>query len=97
MHIELVMNSNEQINPFLSSEGISWKFIPPRSPNFGGLWQLCVKSVKHHLRRVVGNTRLTYDELSIVLAQIEAVLNSRPILPLSSNPSDYQALTPGHF
>ncbi|GFT33024.1 DUF5641 domain-containing protein [Trichonephila clavipes] len=76
---------------------ISWKFIPPRSPNFGGLWESCVKFVKYHLRRVVGNARLTYEELSTALAQIEAVLKSRPISPLSSDPNDYQDLTPGHF
>ncbi|GFW54454.1 uncharacterized protein TNCV_1608181 [Trichonephila clavipes] len=81
----------------VSNNNISWKFIPPRSLNFEGLWESCVKSAKYDLRHVVGNARLTYDELSTVLAQIEAVLNSRPISPLSSETSDYQALTPRHI
>jgi hypothetical protein len=47
----------------LSNENIQWKFIPPRTPNFGGLWEAGVKSVKYHIKRVVGGTVLTYDEL----------------------------------
>jgi len=56
-----------------------------------------VKSVKHHLRRVLGETSLTYEELSTLLAQVEACLNSRPLEALSDDPDDTTALTPGHF
>lgn len=56
-----------------------------------------VKAVKYHLRRIIGDTSLTYEELATLLAQIEACLNSRPLYPLSSDPTDLAALTPGHL
>jgi hypothetical protein len=93
----LINKPDSTIANFLASEGINWKLIPPRSPNFGGLWEAGVKSFKHHLKRTVGNHKLTIDEFWTIVSQIEGILNSRPILPLSSDANDFQALTPGHF
>ncbi|XP_055604125.1 uncharacterized protein LOC129752361 [Uranotaenia lowii] len=80
-----------------SDQGIEFKFIPPRTPNFGGLWEAQVKSFKTHFKKSVGLRTLSVDEMITALAQIEAVLNSRPLTQLSSDPSDFRALTPGHF
>lgn len=56
-----------------------------------------MKSAKHHLKRVLADTPLTYEELYTVITQVESVLNSRPLSPLSDDPSELTALTPGHF
>lgn len=80
-----------------AEDGIEFKFIPPRSPNFGGLWEAAVKSLKTHLRTVLGNSVLTAEQLNTLLTQVESCLNSRPLTPLSNDPQDFEALTPGHF
>lgn len=87
----------DSIYNFSVEEGIKFSFIPPYSPTFGGLWESNIKGAKFHIKRVIGNTSLTFEELSTLCAQVEAVLNSRPLTPLSSNPSDLSPLTPGHF
>ncbi|KAL0884187.1 hypothetical protein ABMA27_016192 [Loxostege sticticalis] len=81
----------------LAVQGTTWHFIPPRAPNFGGLWEGGVKSTKYHIRRVIGETTLTFEEMSTLLAQIEACLNSRPLTILSNNPEEPTPITPGHF
>ena len=86
-----------EIATFCADRSIVWKFIPPRSPNFGVLWESGVKSVKYHLKRVVGPTHYDYEELYTVLVRIEGILNSRPITPASYDCRDLEPLTPGHF
>ena len=81
----------------LANGETEWKFIPPYSPHFGGLWEAAVKSAKSHLRKVIGDATLTYEELATLLCQIEACLNSRPLTSLSDDPHDLTPLTPGHF
>ncbi|XP_063913270.1 uncharacterized protein LOC135129931 [Zophobas morio] len=81
----------------LSIQNIQWHFIPPHSPHMGGIWEAAVKTAKGHLKRVIGKTLLNFDEMSTLLAMIESCMNSRPLTPLSNDPNDLNALTPGHF
>ncbi|XP_072757728.1 uncharacterized protein [Anoplolepis gracilipes] len=87
----------ERLASLLSNDGTQWRFNPPSAPHFGGKWEAAVKSVKFHLKRIVGSHLLTYEEMTTLLTQIEAVLNSRPLCPLSDDPDDLTVLTPGHF
>ncbi|XP_043064513.1 uncharacterized protein LOC122320468 [Drosophila ficusphila] len=85
------------VQRYASEEGVSFAFIPPRAPHFGGLWEGAVKSAKGLLLRTAGRALLTADELTTFLVGVEATLNSRPIGPLSQDPNDGQALTPAHL
>lgn len=76
------------------------EFLPARSPHMGGLWKAGVKSVKHHLKRVTNSFNFTYEEfytLLRLLRQVEAIVNSHPLTPLSDNSTNLEPLTPGNF
>ena len=85
------------ISEFCAIQSITWKFIPERTPHFGGLWEAAVKSMKTHLKRIVGETKLAFEEFATILAQIEACLNSRHLVPLPCEGDVIEPLTPGHF
>jgi hypothetical protein len=96
-HHIIKFNTDPIIHHFILDNRIQWHFNPPGAPHFGGLWEAGVKSVKSILRKVINNVRLTYEEMNTILVQIEGLLNSRPLAPLTDEPSNLDALTPAHF
>lgn len=81
----------------ISKMSVKWNFISPRAPHQGGIWEAAVKSMKHHLHRVVGQQILNVEEWQTLLAQISQVMNSRPLVPMSDDPEDLGYLTPHHL
>lgn len=50
-------------NIFSNAISCQWHFNPPAIPHFGGLWEVAVKSMKYHLKRVIGIQVLTFEEM----------------------------------
>ena len=92
-------DTDESIRHYLlCHHAITWHNSPPASPHFGGLWESAVKSAKKHLTRVLGTTLYSFEELTTIACQVEACLNSRPLLPLTSHNQDgLLTLTASHF
>lgn len=91
-----IKQAGSEIRTFLLEKRIKWSMIPARAPHFGG-WESGVKLIKHHLSRVLGDIRLTFEDFNTGITEIEAIVNSRPLWAIPSHIDEYEALTPGHF
>lgn len=88
---------DEQVKQFCNDHRIIWQHIPARSPHWGGVWESMVKQFKYYFKRELLDSYLYIDEIETLIIQVEAVLNSRPLTPISTSPDDLNYLTPGHF
>jgi len=88
------IRTDSTLQASLANDGVQWHFIPSAAPHFGRFWEAGVKSLKFHLRWVMGSRTLSKAEFATLLCQIEACLNSRPMTALIDDPSDLSALTP---
>lgn len=61
--LQRAMESWENNFPYqqLSELGITWRFITPAAPHQGGIWEVAVKAMKHHLTRIMGDPTLSHD------------------------------------
>jgi hypothetical protein len=89
--------AQQRLSDGAAKRSITWRFNSPAAPHFGGLFEATVKSAKTLLRRVIGDQVLTFDELVTVFTKVEAVLNCRPLCPLTQDPQEIEVLTPAHL
>ena len=85
-----------ELSSFLLKVESEWEFILSSSPWWGGYWERLVQSSKRCLRKIVGKAKLSYEELLTVLAEVEGVLNSRPLCHIYDDNVE-EVLTPSHL
>lgn len=76
--VEKIARSNE-VTCYLSTNGVTRKFIVEKAPWWGGFWEHLVQSIKQCLKKCIGRKTLNYDELQTLLSEVESVVNSRPL------------------
>ena len=88
--------SNQEVKRFLSNSNIIWVFNIERAPWWRGFFERLIQSLKRCLRKMVGRAKLTYEELVTEVAEVELILNSRPLTYISGEDMD-EPLTPSHL
>lgn len=89
--------SHSSVKELFASYNIEWHYIVERGAWWGGFWERMVRTIKTSLRKIVGRSTLSLNELETVFIEIEAMINSRPITYVYDEPTEPSPLTPAHF
>ena len=87
----------QKIITHLTPKEVEWRFNPPAAPHMGGTWERLVRSVKTALRAILTERAPKEESLMTLLAEVEAMLNDRPLIYVSTDPMDEDSLMPSHF
>ncbi len=88
---------NQEILSYCAQERIEWKTIVQLAPWMGGFYERMVGVVKSAMRKTISKQKLTYAQLETVICEVEAVVNSRPLVYVSDDLESNFILTPNHF
>ena len=93
----LEMWNQSRVTESLRKRGIQWYFISPQASHRGGVWERMIRSARKILRALLGNQIVNDETLVTVMAEIEKILNDRPLTRISEDPKDLEPLTPNHL
>lgn len=88
---------NEVLKAEAANNSMEFHFIPPLSPHWGGAWERLIRSVKTSLKVILKERAPREEVLSTLLAEVENIVNSRPLSHVSVEPGTPESLTPNHF
>lgn len=89
--------SSENVQKYLKEHNCTWIFNPPHASHMGGHWERMIGIARRILDYMLlkdQSSRLTHEVLTTFMAEVTAVMNSRPLIPVSSDPEFPFILTP---
>ena len=96
---ELGMSQNQPdatMQRYLNQQGCSWEFNPPHASHMGGSWERLIGVARRILDSMLleQHNRLTHEVLCTLMAEVTAIVNARPLIPVSNDPDDPFILSP---
>ncbi|KAI5085501.1 hypothetical protein C0J45_2267, partial [Silurus meridionalis] len=97
--LEIVLTYSEQhsVKRYLGGEGCSWVFNPPHASHMGGAWEQMIgvfRRILDSMLQQISPSCLTHEVLSTLMAEVTGIVNSRPLVPISSDPDSPFLLMP---
>lgn len=87
---------NTDLNKYLQDQRCSWVFNPPHSSHMGGVCELIgvARCILDSMFLQMKSPQLTHKVLTTLMAEVCAIINARPLVPVSSDPESPLVLTP---
>ena len=68
------------------------------APWWGGFWERLIQSVRRSLRKSIGRSHLTYEQLQTLIVEVEAISNSRLLTYVADDQDGITGcLSPSHL
>lgn len=96
MEISAINVEDASVKKFLDSNKVSWLFNTPYSSHMGGVWERLIGIVRRILVSMMAELSrdLTHEVLTTFMAEICSIVNSRPLVPISTDPDNPMVLSP---
>lgn len=95
LKINTIQVEKDEISDFLYKNDVVWKFNVPHSSHMGGVWERMIGIVRRILDNMLINTKeLTHDVIVTLMAEVCAIVNSRPLVPISTDVNNPDVLSP---
>lgn len=97
LKIDAINVEGEKTKTFLYKSDSIWLFNSPHSSHFGGSWERMIGITRRILDSMLGNhniSNLTHDVLVTVMAEVCAIINARPLVPVSTDCENPEVLSP---
>ncbi|XP_035988362.1 uncharacterized protein LOC118560918 [Fundulus heteroclitus] len=90
------LGMDKSMQKYISDQGCTWEFNPPHASHMGGSWERMIGIARRILDSMLlqNKLQLTHEVLSTFMAEITAIINARPLLPVSSDPENPFILSP---
>jgi len=85
------------INKHFRQKGIQWAFNPLLASHFGGCYERMIRSISKILNVLLRDQLVSDEKLNTFMIEVESILNSRPLVPISMDPTGEDRLTPNHL
>ncbi|XP_046701027.1 uncharacterized protein LOC124382803 [Silurus meridionalis] len=84
------------VKTYLSDKGCIWSFNPPHASHWGGSWERMIGLARRILDAMFLQLKdkLTHEVLVTFMAEVAAIINARPLVPVTMDPEDSFILTP---